>query len=1096
MKYRTKLINKILAALLALALMIPAGNGVRVSAASGITGVIEASSLYLRTDAGTEYDCVKVGGENVVLTSGQEVTVLGEKNDWYHLRAVYAGTVVEGYSLSRKDGVTYISIPGDSTPEGEYATGTVTASQLNVRTGPSTDYEKLKVDGDIVMLSEGDTVKVKSESDGWYRVIVTVGKKQAEGYCKADYITVEEYKAPEPEYLYGKVNASELNVRKGPSTDYDKVIHDGSSVVFKKGQQVTIDGETDGWYHVLAEYMGAMIEGYCKADYVTLTEGTPDEGGRSDSEPVQQEEGGKTDTEQQSGSSTDDDDEPYVPVSPTDFSHGVPEGYEEKTKTYTASLDYDATVKSPAGLNLRKSASSTGKVLAVLEDGAKVHIISSRIVTTKVDGDSVKTRWFKIVADIEGTYTSGYVVSDYIKPDFGEGMEVTVKYAGQTLLKKTTSSAKVKSGGKTVKLPKGTELIATAVKTAKSGNVYYKVKGEYEGKTITGYIKAIRLTLVANATRYKVKYLALKEPDAVTEDEPAIPSDPVYSFEGANAVIKEAAGLTVHLQPSNASDILYTDEGRPVMLYTGDSIKIIDVVTDQNSTWCYITFWFKTVQYYGYIRSTHAEADSSLSLLSTAAEADQGEVDFETWLDQQGFPESYRESLRILHALYPSWKFLAFHTGYDWEEVVAKESEVGVNLIPYYRGVEWNSLATGAYSWKTDTFVVFDSPSWVTASEAAVRYYMDPRNFLDADTVFQFELLDFNPTYQNLEGVRTILKNTAFSDTTYTYTDDFGTERTTSYEETFMMAAEYTGVSPYHLASRVKQEVSVGADKVSNSVSGTVSGYEGLYNFYNIGSYHSTEVGGAIRNGLQFAGEGSSSISLNRGCMIPWNNPFKSIVGGAYYIGCNYINVGQNTLYLQKFNVTSTKAFWHQYMANIEAPYSEGVRVSKGYAELGEFPLVFSIPVYLNMPEEVSPMPEKAYNPNNWLKTLKLTDADGNKLTLTPTFDYEADCEYNVIVGYETDKIKVKTSTVSSLAEVTSKSSFSLDVGLNKIKVKVKAENGDVRSYIIYVLREDPPEGIADEEPEVGDTGESGSEAGSEEAVTEEAGSGDELPEG
>ena len=53
--------------------------------------------------------------------------------------------------------------------------------------------------------------------------------------------------------------------------------------------------------------------------------------------------------------------------------------------------------------------------------------------------------------------------------------------------------------------------------------------------------------------------------------------------------------------------------------------------------------------------------------------------------------------------------------------------------------------------------------------------------------------------------------------------------------------------------------------------------------------------------------------------MLPWNSPYKAIVGGAKWIGNGYINNNQDTLYYQKFNVVN-KNWNHQYMANISAP--------------------------------------------------------------------------------------------------------------------------------------------------------------------------------
>ena len=157
------------------------------------------------------------------------------------------------------------------------------------------------------------------------------------------------------------------------------------------------------------------------------------------------------------------------------------------------------------------------------------------------------------------------------------------------------------------------------------------------------------------------------------------------------------------------------------------------------------------------------------------------------------------------------------------------------------------------------------------------------------------------------------------------------------------------------MASRIKQEV--GPFLSHSSISGTVSGYEGLYNFYNIGATSSSEPMGAIINGLKYAkdGKGASSSTKTK-YLIPWNTKERAITGGAKFIGSSYINLGQNTIYLQKFHVydtTDDELFWHQYMTNVLAPYSESKLIYTGYANsnLLNSSMSFVIPVYNNMPE-------------------------------------------------------------------------------------------------------------------------------------------------
>ena len=112
-----------------------------------------------------------------------------------------------------------------------------------------------------------------------------------------------------------------------------------------------------------------------------------------------------------------------------------------------------------------------------------------------------------------------------------------------------------------------------------------------------------------------------------------------------------------------------------------------------------------------------------------------------------------------------------------------------------------------AYDWANDAFIAYDGSTWVTASNKAVRYYMDPRNFLNEDYIYQFELLSYKPEHHTEEGISAILSGPPMKDTVFDYMASDGITKSINYTETFLLAGVYSGVSPYHLASRVKQEV-------------------------------------------------------------------------------------------------------------------------------------------------------------------------------------------------------------------------------------------------------------------------------------------------
>ena len=1023
-------------------------------------GVITAGELYMRTGPGTDHENVMMNGSKVILTYGQEVTILGEKNGWYHLRAVIDGEVVEGYSLSGKDSVSYVTVTEGEIFDETQILGKITAYNLNLRMGPSTDYEKVTVGGEpVVFLSEQELIVV-GEKDGWYHVKADYNGNKVEGYCLGSYVEItygEEADVAEDD---GKAvekaeQGQDNNSDSDPGNDEDNGKSGDKNSDGKSGDK---NGDNSG-------------------------DNSGDKSDNSDKSDKTEKADKNKDKSKDNSDKNSKDDKGNEGFDPTDLSNGVPEGYELTTLSWSAKFNYVGNVVSENGLNLRKSASPNATVLAVLEDGQQVEVIKSTVVTSKNSkGKKVKTRWYRVIVNTGGAYTAGYVVSDYITLDCSDDITATTKNSNQVLRKKPTDKATRlrTSSGKVIKLSKGAKVDILGDVVGTDGVRYFKVMAVYKKTEYIGYIPALALATESNATGYSVQILTkIPEPAAVEEIEAPDPGktpedgseNPRSDFTGSNAYIKGSAGLSVGKEPKGAAEKLFTEDKRLILLYSGDPVEVLSIVKDENGgeiNWYYIRFYFDGTEYFGYVRTTYIESEGQLSLADPTEKASTSTVDFETKLELEGFPESYKAALRELHAQYPSWEFKAFHTGLEWDTVIAAETEVGVNLLPNSRSVEWKSLEKGAYSWKTDTFTVFDGSTWVTASKAAVEYFIDPRNFLTYDRIFQFEVLTYSPEYQDYAGVSNILKNTAMYDNTYIYTDSLGNSHEISFADTFLMAAEYTGVSPFHLASRAKQEVTLGTDKMSNSVTGTVEGYEGLYNYYNIGAYHSTEPGGAIKHGLQFAQGGTSNVNV----LIPWSDPFKSIVGGAYYIGNNYINKGQNTIYLQKFNVTNGGKYSHQYMANVEAPYSEGIRVYRGYVDPDQIPIVFSIPVYLNMPEEACPIPEKQYNPNNWLKTLKIYNIDGDKLALTPTFDYTIDQEYSLIVDSSTDYLKIKAATVSSLAKIAGDGAVYPNTGLNRIAVSVTAENGDVREYIINIIREEAPENtdVPEDNGTAGDT--------------------------
>lgn len=389
---------------------------------------------------------------------------------------------------------------------------------------------------------------------------------------------------------------------------------------------------------------------------------------------------------------------------------------------------------------------------------------------------------------------------------------------------------------------------------------------------------------------------------------------------------------------------------------SGKTLTILGDGRDSSGTvWFLITYNGKQ----GYVSSNYIQ----VSTLEVGQDAD-----FEAYLEEQGFPESYKEKLRILHAQYPNWVFVAQDAG-SWSEALEAEtwfnsngpsgsgSTQAVSLVDKNSIASWKSTETGAFNWATGEWVTgWDGDAWVVASDEIVAYYLDPRNFLDESSVFQF--LDLGDTNTTTEAISQLASDRGASWLAGTYTHANG--NIINYPQVILQAGQKAGYNPLALVASIIQELGVsGAERPT--ISGTVSGYENLYNYFNIGAFTDNSFDAAYKRGLWIAGGGSSgSTSWGR----PWNTREKAIEGGAEYFA-EYVNQGQNTLYLKRFDVLEGD-YNHQYATNIQMADSEGRILSNAYSEdLRKGSLVFYIPVYSDMPSSACAMPMDDTNPTD-----------------------------------------------------------------------------------------------------------------------------------
>ena len=363
-----------------------------------------------------------------------------------------------------------------------------------------------------------------------------------------------------------------------------------------------------------------------------------------------------------------------------------------------------------------------------------------------------------------------------------------------------------------------------------------------------------------------------------------------------------------------------------VSIPTGTTVEIIGMDVDADlQLWFQVSLSWKDTSYTGYIQTGYlAYSNEKLMEWENMYFPQVMLLSAGNYPDVEQFPASYQNKLTQLKKAHPNWVFVKQNTGLDWQTVIKNENTGERSLIQTKMGSAYTNGAHG-------------QPGWSYASEAAIKYYMDPRNFLDETRVFMFEQLTYNPSYHTQSAVQNILNSTFMKGSIP------GDSKT--YAAAFFDIGSTLKVSPFHLACRVYQEQGKGESAL---ISGTYSGYEGYYNYYNIKASGSTNKA-IIENGLTYAKQQG------------WNSRYKSLQGGAKILSQNYILKGQDTLYLQKYDVDNSYngLYAHQYMQNIMAPYTESSMVKSAYQSTGAInnSFVFKIPVYLNMPSAACAKP-------------------------------------------------------------------------------------------------------------------------------------------
>ena len=216
--------------------------------------------------------------------------------------------------------------------------------------------------------------------------------------------------------------------------------------------------------------------------------------------------------------------------------------------------------------------------------------------------------------------------------------------------------------------------------------------------------------------------------------------------------------------------------------------------------------------------------------------------EFELLLDNEGFPESYKCKIRLLHNTYNNWIFKSLNTGLDFNSAVIREKA----LSSIQGGDIYYDLSSGSR--------IQTEKGWYIANKETVEYYLDPRNFLIPERILMFENLGYSENY-TIPVVQSILNGT--------FMEDYSLIDNESYASIFVDAGINANISSVYLASLARQESGTKGSLATSGEQFTYKGitYKNLYNFYNIGASSSAES--PVLAGLVWASGGSTSVIVN-----------------------------------------------------------------------------------------------------------------------------------------------------------------------------------------------------------------------------------------
>lgn len=316
----------------------------------------------------------------------------------------------------------------------------------------------------------------------------------------------------------------------------------------------------------------------------------------------------------------------------------------------------------------------------------------------------------------------------------------------------------------------------------------------------------------------------------------------------------------------------------------------------------------------------------------------------------------YNDNLTLLKLSHPDWNFefknynlsldkltdAQFNT--EWTSSINKSSEYAIPFITGENKVSpdfinrvkqilvANNMNVNDENIRKITNRALDS-GYTLIKKEGIDYYADPEMYLNENYIYAFLNLGFDSQTFDNETLKELCTDSFYDSNVTKYSIN-------DYVNYMYNAGAKNNINPYYLA--IKSFVEHGA-KVSNGdyhimIKGYPLNIDGtratVYNFGGIGAYNGP---GAVYDSAVYAYEHG------------WTTPENAIMGMAEFTAKNYISIGQDDFYLQRFDINSmlNNKRLHQYGTAVNMVTA----LSSNYYTylsplLKESPATFVIPVF------------------------------------------------------------------------------------------------------------------------------------------------------